>query len=77
MDQAEGIPDQLGGGEMGRYGGGLETALKHWLIEGVVFMVLLGLAYGVFLGWVCRVLLNQALKRFVVVFFRYFVEEQC
>lgn len=65
MDQAEGIPDQLGGGEMGRYGGGLETALKHWLIEGVVFMVLLGLAYGVFLGWVCRVLLNQALKRFV------------
>jgi NhaP-type Na+/H+ or K+/H+ antiporter len=69
MDQAEGIPDQLGGGEMGRYGGGLETALKHWLIEGVVFMVLLGLAYGVFLGWVCRVLLNQALKRFVVVFF--------
>ncbi|KAH8705012.1 Sodium/hydrogen exchanger family-domain-containing protein [Talaromyces proteolyticus] len=63
MDHAEGIPDQLGAGEHGRYGGGLETALKHWAIEGVLFMVLLGFAYGVILGWVCRVLLNRALAR--------------
>ncbi|OKL56191.1 hypothetical protein UA08_08441 [Talaromyces atroroseus] len=64
MDHAEGIPDQLGAEEQSRYGdGGLDTALKHWAIEGVLFMVLLGFAYGAIVGTLCRVVLNWALKR--------------
>lgn len=63
MDHAEGIPDQLGAEEQGKYGGGLDTALKHWAIEGVLFMVLLGFAYGAIVGTLCRGVLNQATKR--------------
>lgn len=69
MDYAEGIPDQLGSEEAGRFGGGLDTALKHWAIEGVLFMVLLGFAYGAIVGCLCRVGLNWALKRFVLSYF--------
>ncbi|KAL1985988.1 hypothetical protein VTN96DRAFT_7123 [Rasamsonia emersonii] len=62
-DQAKGIPDQLGMEETGRFGGGTDTALKHWAIEGVIFMVLLGFAYGAIVGTTSRVSLNFALKR--------------
>jgi sodium/hydrogen antiporter len=71
MDHAEGIPDQLGAEEQGRYGGGLDTALKHWVIEGVLFMVLLGFAYGAIVGTLSRVVLNWALKRFVLSSLRF------
>lgn len=64
MDHAEGIPDQLGAEEQGKYGGGLDTALKHWAIEGVLFMVLLGFAYGATIGTLCRAVLNWTMKRF-------------
>ncbi|EEA28262.1 plasma membrane antiporter, putative [Talaromyces marneffei ATCC 18224] len=63
MDHAEGIPDQLGAEEQGKYGGGLDTALKHWAIEGVLFMVLLGFAYGATIGTLCRAVLNWTMKR--------------
>ncbi|KUL90879.1 hypothetical protein ZTR_00942 [Talaromyces verruculosus] len=63
MDHAEGIPDQLGAEEQGKYGGGLDTALKHWAIEGVLFMVMLGFAYGAIVGTLCRAILNWATKR--------------
>lgn len=66
MDRAEGIPDQLGAEEQGRYGGGLHTALTHWMIEGVLFMVLLGFAYGAVVGTLCRAILNMAVKKFVL-----------
>lgn len=62
-DQAKGIPDQLGMEETGRFGGGTDTALKHWAIEGVIFMVLLGFAYGAIVGTTSRVSLKFALKR--------------
>lgn len=65
MDHAEGIPDQLGAEEQGNHGGGLDTALKHWAVEGVLFMVFLGFAYGAIVGTLCRAVLNWATKRFV------------
>lgn len=67
MDHAEGIPDQLGAEEQGDQSGGLDTALKHWAIEGVLFMVLLGFAYGAIVGTLFRAVLSWATKRFVFV----------
>ncbi|KAL1966991.1 hypothetical protein VTN77DRAFT_3735 [Rasamsonia byssochlamydoides] len=62
-DQENGIPDQLGMEETGRFGGGTANALKHWAIEGALFMVLLGFAYGAIIGTASRMALNFALKR--------------
>ena len=67
MDHAEGIPDQLGAEEQGNRGGGLETALKHWAVEGVLLMVFLGFAYGAIVGTLCRAVLNWAMKKLVFV----------
>lgn len=65
FDQQKGIPDQLGAEESGRFGGGTESALKHWVIEGIIFMVLLGFAYGLVIGTLSRISLNYTLKKFV------------
>jgi NhaP-type Na+/H+ or K+/H+ antiporter len=63
FDQEQGIPDSLGMEETGRFGGGTAAALKHWAIEGVLFMVLLGFAYGAIVGTGSRMSLNFALKK--------------
>jgi sodium/hydrogen antiporter len=63
FDQERGIPDQLGMAEAGRFGGGTAQALKHWAIEGVLLMVLVGFAYGAIVGTATRVALNFALKK--------------
>jgi NhaP-type Na+/H+ or K+/H+ antiporter len=67
LDHQKGIPDQLGAEETGRFGGGTDHALKHWVIEGVIFMVLLGFAYGLIVGTVSRMSLNYTLNKFVSV----------
>lgn len=65
FDLARGIPDNLGTGNAGRFGGGTGEALKHWVVEGVLYMVVLGAAYGVIVGTVCRKVLSVALRRLV------------
>lgn len=63
FDLARGIPDHLGTANAGRFGGGIRDALKHWLVEGVLYVVVLGAAYGVIVGTLCRKVLGMALKR--------------
>ncbi|KAL1998368.1 hypothetical protein VTN02DRAFT_6330 [Thermoascus thermophilus] len=63
FDLARGVPDLLSSSHVGRFGGGVGTALKHWGVEGVIYMVLMGFGYGALVGYGCRKLLNFALKR--------------
>ncbi|KAB8234895.1 putative plasma membrane antiporter [Aspergillus alliaceus] len=63
FDLVQGIPDLLGTSNVGRFGGGAGTALKHWVVEGVLYMIVLGAAYGTLVGFVSRKLLVMALKR--------------
>ncbi|KAF5857887.1 hypothetical protein ETB97_005158 [Aspergillus alliaceus] len=63
FDLVRGIPDLLGTSDVGRFGGGAGTALKHWVVEGVLYMIVLGAAYGALVGFVSRKLLVMALKR--------------
>lgn len=63
FDLVRGIPDLLGTSDVGRFGGGAGTALKHWFVEGVLYMIVLGAAYGALVGFVSRKLLVMALKR--------------
>lgn len=62
FDLERGVPDVLGTTGVGRFGGGAGVALKHWAIEGVLYMILLGAAYGAFVGFVCQLLLKKASK---------------
>ncbi|KAL4792044.1 Sodium/hydrogen exchanger family-domain-containing protein [Aspergillus venezuelensis] len=55
--------DPLGATDSGRLGGGAGTALKHWFVEGFLYMIVLGTAYGVVVGFVCRKALNMSAKR--------------
>ncbi|KAL2012213.1 hypothetical protein VTN00DRAFT_4931 [Thermoascus crustaceus] len=63
FDLARGVPDLLSSSDVGRFGGGIGTALKHWGVEGVIYMVLMGFGYGALVGYGCRKLLNFALRR--------------
>lgn len=63
FDLARGIPDSLGTADIGRFGGGVTRALRHWAIEGVLYMMVLGSGYGALIGFISRKLLNLASKR--------------
>ncbi|EAW06498.1 putative plasma membrane antiporter [Aspergillus clavatus NRRL 1] len=63
FDLARGIPDLLGTADTGRFGGGFALAMKHWAIEGVLYMIVMGSAYGAFIGYGCRKILNLASRR--------------
>lgn len=65
FDLARGIPDSLGTADIGRFGGGVTRALRHWAIEGVLYMMVLGSGYGALIGFISRKLLNLASKRYV------------
>jgi hypothetical protein len=65
FDLARGIPDSLGTADIGRFGGGVTRAMRHWAIEGVLYMMVLGSGYGALIGFVSRKLLNIASKRYV------------
>ncbi|RAH79298.1 sodium ion/proton exchanger [Aspergillus japonicus CBS 114.51] len=63
FDLERGIPDSLGATSAGRFGGGVGPALKHWAVEGVLYMIFLGASYGAFVGFTCQKLLKGASKR--------------
>ncbi|KJK64586.1 na+/h+ antiporter [Aspergillus parasiticus SU-1] len=63
FDLVRGIPDVLGASDVGRFGGGVGKALKHWFVEGVLYMIILGATYGALIGFTTRKLLVIALKR--------------
>ncbi|KAE8328612.1 Sodium/hydrogen exchanger family-domain-containing protein [Aspergillus sergii] len=63
FDLVRGIPDVLGASDVGRFGGGVGKALKHWFVEGVLYMIILGATYGALIGFMTRKLLVIALKR--------------
>ncbi|KAL4887009.1 Sodium/hydrogen exchanger family-domain-containing protein [Aspergillus karnatakaensis] len=66
FDLARGGPDLLGSMDVGRFGGGVGKALKHWFVEGFLYMVVLGTAYGVVVGFVCRkVLIVTSRKQWI------------
>lgn len=55
--------DWIGETDAGRFGGGVGRALAHWAVEGVLYMIVMGSGYGLFVGFVSRKGLNLALKR--------------
>ncbi|KKK14834.1 hypothetical protein ARAM_004922 [Aspergillus rambellii] len=59
FDLEEGEPDLLGSLDRGRFGGGAGTALKHWFVEGFLYMIILGAGYGIIVGFVCQKVLNM------------------
>ncbi|KNG86244.1 sodium ion/proton exchanger [Aspergillus nomiae NRRL 13137] len=63
FDLVRGIPDVLSTSDVGRFGGGVGKALKHWFVEGVLYMIVVGATYGALIGFVSRKLLVLALKR--------------
>ncbi|KAE8149846.1 putative plasma membrane antiporter [Aspergillus avenaceus] len=63
FDLARGVPDILGAADTGRFGGGAGKALKHWFVEGVLYMIVLGAAYGIVVGFIARKLTTMTLKR--------------
>ncbi|OJJ30475.1 hypothetical protein ASPWEDRAFT_46076 [Aspergillus wentii DTO 134E9] len=63
FDLARGVPDFLGASDVGRFGGGASRALKHWAVEGVFYMIIMGTGYGAFVGFISRKLFNLASRR--------------
>ncbi|KAL4753872.1 hypothetical protein BDW72DRAFT_201108 [Aspergillus terricola var. indicus] len=63
FDLARGGADLLGATDVGRFGGGPGEALKHWFVEGLLYMIILGGAYGATVGFVCRKVLTLSSKR--------------
>lgn len=63
MEEFDLEKDHLDPSKLGRFGGGVGVALKHWAVEGVLYMVLMGLSYGAMVGYGSRKLLNFSLKR--------------
>ncbi|KAL3464044.1 Sodium/hydrogen exchanger family-domain-containing protein [Aspergillus heterothallicus] len=63
FDLARGGPDLLGATDVGRFGGGVGAAIKHWFVEGFLYMVVLGTTYGIIVGVVCREVVNVSSKR--------------
>lgn len=39
--------------------------MKHWFVEGVLYMIIVGATYGALIGFMTRKLLVIALKRYV------------
>lgn len=62
-DLARGVPQFLGTAGMGRFGGELGCASEHWVIEGVLYMIVMGSVYGAIIGVASENLLNAAPKR--------------
>ncbi|KAJ5880484.1 uncharacterized protein N7473_011537 [Penicillium subrubescens] len=52
--------DWIGETDAGRFGGNVGRALAHWAVEGVLYMIMMGSGYGLFVGFVCRKGLNLA-----------------
>ncbi|KAL5001881.1 Sodium/hydrogen exchanger family-domain-containing protein [Aspergillus recurvatus] len=63
FDLARGGADLLGATDAGRFGGGAGKALKHWFVEGFLYMIVLGGAYGITVGFVCRKVLTFSSRR--------------
>ncbi|KAL6232719.1 hypothetical protein BDW75DRAFT_242681 [Aspergillus navahoensis] len=63
FDLARGGADLLGATDVGRFGGGAGKALKHWFVEGFLYMIVLGGAYGITVGFVCRKVLTFSSRR--------------
>lgn len=55
--------DWIGEPDTGRLGGDAGRALAHWAVEGVLYMLVMGAAYGVLVGFLSRKALNLASKR--------------
>ncbi|KAJ5289328.1 uncharacterized protein N7443_009581 [Penicillium atrosanguineum] len=55
--------DWIGAMDTGRFGGNAGRALAHWAVEGVLYMIIMGAGYGLFVGFVSRKSLNVASKR--------------
>jgi NhaP-type Na+/H+ or K+/H+ antiporter len=55
--------DWIGAMDTGRFGGNAGRALAHWAVEGVLYMIIMGAGYGLFVGFVSRKSLNLASKR--------------
>lgn len=49
--------------DTGRFGGDAGRALAHWAVEGVLYMIVMGAGYGLFVGFVSRKSLNLASER--------------
>ncbi|GAB1215227.1 hypothetical protein ATERTT37_004413 [Aspergillus terreus] len=68
FDRARDVPDFIGAPDVGRLGGGAGRALKHWVVEGVLYMIVLGAAYGATLfivGTCCSFGSDETLACFV------------
>ncbi|KAL4734871.1 Sodium/hydrogen exchanger family-domain-containing protein [Aspergillus similis] len=63
FDLDRGGADLLEAADVGRFGGGAGEALKHWFVEGLLYMIILGGAYGATVGFVCRKVLTLSSKR--------------
>lgn len=63
FDLTRGGADLLGATDVGRFGGGAGEALKHWFVEGLLYMIILGGAYGTTVGFMCRKVLTFSSKR--------------
>ncbi|KAJ5660728.1 Cation/H+ exchanger [Penicillium longicatenatum] len=55
--------DWIGETDTGRLGGNASRALAHWVVEGVLYMIIMGSGYGLLVGFVGRKGLNLASKR--------------
>lgn len=64
FDMVRGVPDFIGAPDVGRLGGGVGRALKHWFVEGLMYMIVLGAAYGAVVGYFSRKLLTMSLRRY-------------
>ncbi|KAL4989918.1 Sodium/hydrogen exchanger family-domain-containing protein [Aspergillus falconensis] len=64
FDLARGGADLLGATDVGRFGGGAGKALKHWFVEGFLYMIVLGGAYGITVGFVIRKVLTFSSRRY-------------
>ncbi|KAJ6035771.1 Cation/H+ exchanger [Penicillium herquei] len=55
--------DWIGETDTGRFGGDVGRALVHWIVEGILYMIVLGSGYGLLVGFVGRKFLNLASKK--------------
>lgn len=63
FDLERGVPGYLDSVGKGRFGGGGVVALEHWVVEGVVYMIVLGGLVGGVVGWVCRWVVGFGVRR--------------
>ncbi|KAJ5587990.1 Cation/H+ exchanger [Penicillium hispanicum] len=55
--------DWIGETDTGRFGGDVGRALAHWIVEGVLYMIVLGSGYGLLVGFLGRRGINLASRR--------------